>query len=284
MLLLNTRRLSTNGSRWMVMLADDLKFWRVIDSLKDQALLQDDLDRLHNWCNQNKLHLNIKKCCFISFSRKVNRIETSYTINNMPLNYVSSIRDLGVIFDEKLTFCDHINTISIKASKLLGFVTRNCKYLSINSTRLVYCCLVRSILEYCLVVWSPYFQNSIDTLERVQHRFLRYCAYHVHTAIRNHDYSYIEQQLSLPPLKNRRDISGAIFIIHGFIDCPNLLNHIKFNVPKQALRYHQVFNIPFHRTTYGIHNPLDRYMGLLNEFDYDIFNLTLSRFKRSLAL
>uniref|UniRef100_A0A6P7HIF3 Uncharacterized protein LOC114349249 n=1 Tax=Diabrotica virgifera virgifera TaxID=50390 RepID=A0A6P7HIF3_DIAVI len=30
-----------------LMLADDLKFWRVIDSLKDQALLQDE-DRLHN--------------------------------------------------------------------------------------------------------------------------------------------------------------------------------------------------------------------------------------------
>ncbi|XP_072385507.1 uncharacterized protein [Diabrotica undecimpunctata] len=66
-------------------------------------------------------------------------------------------------------------------------------------------------------------------------------------------------------------------IIHGFIDRPNLLSQINFNVHHQALRYHNVFNIPFHRTTYGIHNSLDRYMGLLNDRDFDTFNITLTQ-------
>ncbi|CAG9839219.1 unnamed protein product [Diabrotica balteata] len=76
---------------------------------------------------------------------------------------------------------------------------------------------------------------------------------------KNHDYFCTEQQLSLP--KNRRDMSGAMFIykiLHGFIDCPNLLSQINFNVPHQALQYHNVFNIPFHRTTYDHGKKLTR--------------------------
>ena len=271
-----------------LLFADDLKFWRVVETREDQELLQADLDRLAEWCNLNKLYLNVKKCGFISFTRKVRRIDTTYIIENTPLKYVSSVRDLGVILDEKLSFIEHINTISIKASKLLGFVTRNCTKFSVNATRLVYCSLVRSILEYCSVVWSPYYCGHIDTLERIQHRFLRHCAFRLHCVIVDHNYGPLEQQLALPQLRKRRDISGAIFvyrIIHYLINCPDLLCRIQFNIPRHGLRHQATFNIPFHRTSYGVCNPLDRYMGILNDCGtVDIFNVRLGQLRRSLAL
>ncbi|VEN38854.1 unnamed protein product [Callosobruchus maculatus] len=267
------------------MFADDLKFWRVVDNVQDQVLLQADLDRLCDWCTQNKLHLNVSKCCYISFSRKVSRIETTYTINDTTLDCVSSINDLGVTLDVKLTMVEHISSISIKSAKLLGFVLRNCKYFSTTSIRAVYCSLVRSTLEYCSVVWSPYYQIHSDTLERVQHKFLRYCAYRFNSGIINHQYHNLEQQLSLLPLSTRRDISGAVFIFkvtRGLIDSPELLTALKFNVPNQGLRQNATFIIPFHRTTYGLYNPLDRYCRIINDSDVDIFYITLPQLKRSL--
>ena len=32
---------------------------------------------------------------------------------------------------------------------------------------------VRSQVEYCSVVWSPIYQNSVDKIERVQRKFTR---------------------------------------------------------------------------------------------------------------
>ena len=183
---------------------------------------------------------------------------------------------------------EHINDVAVGASKLLGFVVRNCNHFSLEATRLVYCSLVRSILKYCSVVWSPYHQIHINSVERVQHKFLRHCAYKSHIAIVDHDYGFIENHLALMPLASCRDVCGAMFIfklVHGDIDCPQLLSYIRFNVPHQGLRHHVTFNVPFHRTFYGIHSLIDHYMGFLNKHpNIDIFNATISQVKRSLAL
>ena len=267
------------------MFADDLKFWRRIVNLFDQVLLQEDLNRLSGWCQLNKLYLNVKKCNYISFSRKPDRIVTNYFINGQQLEYKYSIRDLGVIFDMKLSFTKHINSISVKGSKLLGFVIRNTKYFSTQATKMVYCSLVRSVLEYCSVVWSPFFQIHSDSLEAVQHKFLRVCAFRNNDRIVNHDYSNMEKHLNLVPLSIRRDLLGLLFlfkIINGSIDSPALLSRISLNVPYyHGLRYQSTFNIPFHRTAYGPNGPVNRYLSILNIHNIDTFNVKLVTFKRN---
>ena len=54
---------------------------------------------------------------------------------------------------------------------MLGLIKRTCKGLDDPKTlRTLYCSLVRSNLEYCSVVWSPYTKRNTDKLERVQRR------------------------------------------------------------------------------------------------------------------
>lgn len=55
-----------------LMFADDLKFYRVVNCIKDQNLLQADLNNLIEWCEANRLYLNMNKCSFINFY-KVNK-------------------------------------------------------------------------------------------------------------------------------------------------------------------------------------------------------------------
>ena len=57
---------------------------------------------------------------------------------------------------------------------MVGLIKRNFKYLSISSFVLVYKNLVRSRLDYCNSVWSPYRKSDIDALEKVQKRQLNY--------------------------------------------------------------------------------------------------------------
>lgn len=116
---------------------------------------------------------------------------------------------------------------------------------------------------------------------RVQHKFLRVCAVKSNFRISDHD--AIESQLNLPPSRERRNIFGLAFlfkIVNGIIECPSLLSGISLNVPYYfGLRYPLTFNIPFHRTSYGVNSPIDRYLSMLNNLNLDIFNMGLAKFK-----
>ena len=58
---------------------------------------------------------------------------------------------------------------SINTSFLTEGTTETCKGLNdLKALRTLYCSLVRSNLEYCSVVWSPYSRKNIDKLEGVQ--------------------------------------------------------------------------------------------------------------------
>ena len=84
------------------------------------------------------------------------------------LEFKERYRDLGVTFDEKLTFRDHIYEKVRKAYAMLGIIKRNFKYISINNFILLYKSMVRSLLVYCVSVWVPYKKGDIEVLEKVQ--------------------------------------------------------------------------------------------------------------------
>ncbi|CAK1581112.1 unnamed protein product [Parnassius mnemosyne] len=62
--------------------ADDLKVYLPILSADDNFKLQSDLYRLSLYCTKNKLQLNVDKCKSITFTKKRNLINNTYTINN----------------------------------------------------------------------------------------------------------------------------------------------------------------------------------------------------------
>jgi len=108
-------------------------------------LLQNDLDSLCSWCKLNLLELNIKKCVSMSFSR-IKSILTCYYINGFPLDKVTSVTDLGVLFDNKLKFNCHIEYIINKACKILGCIKRWAKDIrDPYVTKILFTSLVRPI-------------------------------------------------------------------------------------------------------------------------------------------
>jgi hypothetical protein len=129
------------------MYADDLKLSREIRSLKDCLLLQTDIDNVCKWCKVNKMALNISKCFYVKFGRKHDLISQVYTVDGAVIAERDIVNDLGVLFDRKLTFIPHMDNITRRASKMLGFVLRNIKTMRSSKTKiLVYNNLVRSTL------------------------------------------------------------------------------------------------------------------------------------------
>lgn len=69
---------------------------------------------------------------------------------------------------------DHIDQISKKANRTLGFVRRNTYGCSQHFKEAAYISLVRPHLEYSSSVWDPHTKSDITKLDRVQRRAARF--------------------------------------------------------------------------------------------------------------
>ena len=82
----------------------------------------------------------------------------------------NKIKDLGVTFDYRLTFHDHIQEKVNRAYTMLGLIKRNFIYMDSNTFILLCTSLVRTHLEYGNAVWCPYNIGDIELIEKVQKR------------------------------------------------------------------------------------------------------------------
>ena len=261
------------SSAKVLLFADDIKLFLKIASASDCLLLQADLDTFCIWAQKLNLTLNTEKCHVMSFSRNRSPISHSYSLIDTPVNRVTLIKDLGIYFSPTLSFEHHINYTIGRALKILGFIKRNTSnFSSISCLRALYFSLVRSILEYGVVVWHPYLARDTIRLERVQNRFLSYAAFLLKIAHPQHDYTIIRATLNIPLLSTRRaeaDITFLTSLLNGFIVAPDLLSSISFRVPSQNIRNHSIFQLPLHHTSYGQNHPLHRMLGELNKVSPD---------------
>ena len=159
----------------ILIFADDIKIFSLVNNSYDQMCLQKDLDRIYQWSLLNKLNLNCNKCKIMSFYRnQVREFSFDYSLNGEVLELVNPIKDLGIVYEYNFEFNMHFDSITSKAFRLLGFVKRATKdFKNINSIVCLYKTLVRSNLLYNSQIWSSSYDIYIKKLESVQHKFLR---------------------------------------------------------------------------------------------------------------
>lgn len=225
----------------------------------------------------------------MSYTRSRNPIKFDYCIKKDIFSPVKSIKDLGVVFDPKLMFSDHILQLTTSCYKLLGFVIRSCKQFSNPEAMIaMYNCIIRSKIEYASAVWAPYQQKYIDKLEQIQKKFLRYLYMRMHGEYpRFMHHEDLLAETHYQSLQSRR--SGALTvtaykIINNLIDSPYLLECYKLFVPNNYSqgRHHDLLYIPHSRTDVLARHSMTRGMALLNNASrtVDIFNSSLEGFKR----
>jgi hypothetical protein len=96
-----------------------------------------------------------------------------YYLNQSELAVCEKVRDLGVIYSNKLCFDEYIDSIVSRAYQRIylifrSFVTKDVKLLTRAFTT-----YIRPLLEYCTPVWSPYLIKDIARVENVQRYFTR---------------------------------------------------------------------------------------------------------------
>lgn len=225
---------------------------------------------------------------FCTLFLKVNKLEFAYKLNDSVIERCNSFKDLGILFDSKLTFATHINNICNKAMKMLGFIIRNSKNFSnIQTFKSLYFCYVRPILEYGAVIWHPLYNTYVEQLERVQRKFAKFVVFKITGTYppRGIHEADLLRRVQMPSLLNRRNYMLIQFIFKLYrylIDCPGLLEQLSLHVPSRSTRQSPVFHLPIPATNILIKTPLFQAMKLFNDMcdDIDANNLSHAQFTR----
>ena len=99
-----------------------------------------ELKKISEWFRANKLSLNEDKTTFTLFHRIQDRDNLPLRlpilkINDYDIKRSSSIKFLGVLVDEHLSWTDHINILENKLSKNLGLLYKSKHFLNANGMR-----------------------------------------------------------------------------------------------------------------------------------------------------
>ena len=102
--------------------ADDCVVYRQIDSPVDHVILQEDLNNLFDWSNTWQMKFNVDKCVVMNIGNLKIKSKHEYKMNNQILDTVKHHPYLGVKLTDNMKYNTHINTITSKTSRVLGFV------------------------------------------------------------------------------------------------------------------------------------------------------------------
>ncbi len=139
----------------LVVYADDVA---VVVSAPTLGLLQtkvtDVVNKISNWCCQNRLMLNKNKTKCIFYSKRRLLPEDFDFQLNFPLNIDSQVKFLGVFFDREVRWSLHIDFLANKLKSGIFALRLLKKSLDIKTLFLVYNALVQSHVRYNILLWG----------------------------------------------------------------------------------------------------------------------------------
>ena len=96
-------------------------------------------------------------------------------MNGIKIVQTCDVQDLGITVDDTLTWRLHINKMVKKAHSRAWLCMRALGFHAyIKAKRTCFITMVRSILEYCSVIWSTSFKYLIIAIENIQRRATNY--------------------------------------------------------------------------------------------------------------
>ena len=217
--------------------ADDSFISRTINNYSDEVILQNDLNTLDWWSENNALQLNPQKCQVMCICRRTkNKPTPVYYVSNTKLSVASSLRLLGVQVSSDLSWNEHVSNVTKKCNRLIGFLKTVVGKQNPNILLTLYRSLVLPVIDFCSPVWFVYRKNHINNLELIQRRATRFIL-----GQKRGDQSYKERllQLKIMDLNSRRKYLSICFA------CKCILNSDVFNFGQWTVNARHLDNLLF---------------------------------------
>ena len=157
--------------------ADDTNVFIHGDNIEELiTACRDIMIALSSWFLINKLTLNADKSSFTIFKspkKVINNIPDSIGFLNHKIDRVSSIKFLGIILDENLSFDLHINDVCSKLKRLFHVFYSIRGFLSKDNIKTIYYALIYSRIKYGIVVYGQAKATKLSKIQILQNRLLK---------------------------------------------------------------------------------------------------------------
>ena len=201
------------------MYADDTQLYYhcKISEINDQIeKINLDLKAVASFSDKNCLKLSSKKDCnnFIIIASKPNlkKIENlalaDIFINDIKVERRFKVKNLGVFFDENLSWTTHVNYLIGRAYGKLRQIYRFKNFLSLDSKTNICECYVLSHFNYCNTIYQNMSEFLKHKIQKVQNTCLRF----IHNARKFDHLSPLFNKQNTLDMEERRNLHGIMLM------------------------------------------------------------------------
>ena len=140
------------------------------------SILESESSCAINWFRDNSMIVNPDKFQAILLDKRNSdlHLNENITIDKENIKVVSNVKMLGVHIDSKLNFNLHIDIICKSASNQLNALVRLKRYLGHEERFVLVNSFIYSNFNYCPLVWMFSSKRSLNKIENLQKRALRF--------------------------------------------------------------------------------------------------------------
>jgi hypothetical protein len=245
-----------------------------------------ELQKIANWFRSNKMAINVAKTKYIVFrtrgkiinpldcqivfnGNEIGKPENPDFIHNIERIYnegeTQNFKLLGVLFDEFLTFDDHIKSLCTKISKSLFCINRMKNFVKQETKKMLYFAMIHSHLVYCINVYSCANTTSLNKLRIKQKEAVRVIA---NAGYRDHT-TPLFAQLKILPIDQLIKLNNLKFMHSYFhnslpFSFRNLWLTNRERLPARELRNADQLYIPAHNYATLKRMPLFNFPAIWN--------------------
>ena len=143
--------------------AYDLEVDKVIESLEKN------IDKLFYWFSDNFLKANADKCHLLINTDE----QVALKIKNETIINSSTEKLLGILFDNKFDFDEHVTSLCRKASQKSNALARVAQYMNLAQRRLIINAFIFSQFGYCPLVWMFHSKKLNNRINNIHEPALR---------------------------------------------------------------------------------------------------------------
>lgn len=162
--------------------ADDTQVYLKFDPTKYHIAadkINKDLANISQYCREHKLKLNSNKTVTMLFCSRSHyeylKMNLRLKIDDQQLSFESHAKNLGIIFDEKFRYIEHVNNLLRKSYVCLKLLYANKSILNYKVRKKLCETMVMPIFYYCDIVYYPCLDKSTkNRLQKVQNTCCRF--------------------------------------------------------------------------------------------------------------
>ena len=194
--------------------ADDIEIHTITKTKPEaESILQPFLYEIEDWAREWRLVFSIGKCASPTFSRRRSPQPTlKLNLMGSLIKEVKQYKFLGLIFDSKLSWEQHINEVNTciqRRGNILKALTSKKTILSTPLLLRTYKALIRSKLDYGASSLINIPNSRIETLEKTQNQLLRI----ILGCLKSTPKALLHIESDIPPVKIRWQMLAANYFL-----------------------------------------------------------------------